>query len=149
MANARLIEIAWESVTTTNDIMIFNFASSSGVTTLGKWTYLNFSNNTIILGALAPTKGNGVAATIPIAGTFKTAIINSSLVNPAGAVTMTLSVNGADSTLAVSMAAGALEGTNYTDSVHVNAGDYVCWHFGPGGTDWTRQKSISIAFYPD
>lgn len=92
-----------------------------------------------------------VEITMPFAGTFRNlrVTINQAVTT---ASSVFLRVNGANSALTVTIPANeALSTEDITHSVHVDAGDLVCWSVVKPGTQFTSQgfDSVIAEFIPD
>lgn len=123
-------------------------ATGGGVLTFGQYARLNVSAGYTSY-AGPPAAGDGNAISMPVAGTWKLAIVDTANAAPAGTWTFTLNVNGTNSTLVLTIGSGLKHATYTGAAIATVAGDYVVWKIGGAVTGITSNISISIEFTPD
>lgn len=63
--------------------------------------------------------------------------------------TFTLYVNGAETTLTVTVPSGSTTASNITKRVKVNVGDLVCMYYDAGSTGDFNEVAVSLRLIPD
>jgi hypothetical protein len=127
---------------TTSDT-IFSYAQSATALTVSSTQYLGFA------GLLTATEGN-VTIPVPVAGTLKNLIFSMST-SPAANVVVTVNINGSNSSLTATVAAGDTSIGNYSDLVHtasVAAGNYIDIQTVTGAGAQTAIPAATLAFVP-
>jgi hypothetical protein len=100
------------------------------------------------LGAIATqTPRSALFLTIP--GTFSHLSLRSSVIVAGATMTYTISINGVDSLLAVTIVTGSNSAIDLIHTVHANAGDWISIHFVPGTGNPVWITQFTTVFTPD